>query len=176
MGDLAPIGMELDRGDGEDEQAEAEVPEESLDPLEGQNPAADDECHDRERDQDAIREAGEELEADGDASDLRRARHQVHDLGCDEGRKSRAEAGPLPDEVEDGALGHRRDATAHLRIHDDPEDPHDDDPEELETEGRSSLRVEDQIADVDEAADGREDAEGDGEEVLQAHVSPSPTL
>jgi hypothetical protein len=46
----------------------------------------------------------------------------------------------------------------------------------LEAEGRSSLRVEDQIADVDEAADGREDAEGDGEDVLQAHVSPSPIL
>jgi hypothetical protein len=37
----------------------------------------------------------------------------------------------------------------------------------LETEGRSGLRVEDQIADVDEAADRRQDSERDLQELFQ---------
>src|SRR6185437_12898743 len=99
VGDLAPVGTELDRRHDEDEQTEAEIAEESFDPFERQNPTNDDEAYHRERDQESIGEAGEKLEADGDAPDLGRARHEVDDLGGDQGRQSRAEAGALSNQV-----------------------------------------------------------------------------
>src|SRR4029078_5622494 len=68
-------------------------------------------------------------------------------------------------------LRHRGHAAAHLRVDDDPDDPDNDHPEELEAEGGAGLRVEDEVADVDEAADRREDPERDREEVLHAHAS-----
>jgi hypothetical protein len=69
-------------------------------------------------------------------------------------------------EVEDRPLGDRGDPAAHLRVHDDPDDADDDDPEELKAEGRSGLGVEHQVADVDETADRGEDPERDLQELL----------
>ena len=83
----------------------------------------------------------------------------------------RPEADPLPDEVEDRPPRDRRDASAHLRVDDDPDDTDHDHPEQLEAEGRARLRVEDEIADVDETADRREDAERDLEDLHFASLS-----
>ena len=82
-----------------------------------------------------------------------------------------AETGALADEVEDRALGDRGYASAHLRVDDDPDHADDDDPQQLVAEGRAGLGVEDEVADVDEAADRREDPERDREDVLEAHAS-----
>jgi hypothetical protein len=174
VGDVSPVGMKLDRRDREDEQAKTEIAEDALDPPERQHPGADGKAEDRKRDQETVGKTGEELEADGYASDLGRAGHQVDDLGGDQGRESRTEAGPLTDKVEDRTLGDRRDAPAHLRIDDDPRDSDHDDPQQLEAKDRAGLRVEDEIADVDETADRRHDSKGDREHVLQAHPSPLP--
>ena len=70
-----------------------------------------------------------------------------------------------------GRFGDRRHAAAHLRVDDDPDDADHDHPQELVAERRARLRVEDEVADVDEAADRREDPERDREDVLQAHAS-----
>src|SRR5205814_6091740 len=75
------------------------------------------------------------------------------------------------DQVEHRALGYRGDPPAHLRVHDDPDDPDHDDPQQLEPERRPGLGVEHQIPDVDEATDGGQDAEGDREDLPQAHPS-----
>ena len=174
MRDLVPVGVELDRGHREHEQAEAEIAEEPLEPAEGQHPRGHHEQEDRERDQQAVGQAREQLEADRDAAHLGGARHEVDDLGGDQRRQPRAEAGPLAHEVEDGPPGDRRDTAAHLRVDDDPDHPDDDDPEQLEPERRARLRVEHEIADVDEAADRRHDPERDREYVLHAHASCSP--
>jgi hypothetical protein len=80
------------------------------------------------------------------------------------------------DEIEDGPTRDRRDATAHLGEDDDPADAEDDDPEQLEAEERAGLRVEDEIADVDEAADRRHDPERDREDAPEAHASPWPSF
>jgi len=57
VGDLAPLGVELDRRDGEHEQAEAHIAEDPLYPPEGQHPGADGQTQDRHRDQEAIGKA-----------------------------------------------------------------------------------------------------------------------
>jgi hypothetical protein len=56
-GDLAPVGVKLDRCDGEDEQAQAEIAEDTLDPPERQHPGTDGKAEDRERDQEPIGKA-----------------------------------------------------------------------------------------------------------------------
>ena len=173
VGDPPPVRVQLDRRDREDEQAEAEVAEHPLDPLERERPGGDGQSHHGQRNQQSVRQAREELEADRHAAHLGRAGHQVDHLRGDEGRESRAEAGPLADEVEDRALGDRGHPPAHLRVDDDPGDADHDHPQELVAEGRARLRVEDEVADVDEAADRREDPERDRENVLHAHLSSS---
>ena len=171
--DLVPAWMQLDRRDREDEQAEAEVAEQPLDPLERERPRGDDESDDPEQDQQPVREPGEKLQRDRDAADLGRAGHQVHHLGGDQRREPGAEARPLSHEIEHGPLGDRSDPAAHLRVDDHPHDADHDHPQELKAERRTGLRVEDEVAYVDEPADRRENSEGDRKEVLQAHLRPS---
>jgi hypothetical protein len=93
-------------------------------------------------------------------------------LGMEVGEPG-AEARPLPHEIEHGPLGDRGDPAAHLRVDDDSHDTDHDHPQELKAERRTGLRVEDEVADVDEPADRRENAKSDREEVLQAHLRPS---
>ena len=89
VADLSPVGAELDRRDREDEQAEAAVPEDPLDPLERRDPDDDGEPDDREHDQPAVGQAGEQLQGDRDAADLGGERHQVDDLARDERTQGR---------------------------------------------------------------------------------------
>ena len=51
VGDPPPVRVQLDRRDGEDEQAQAEVAEHALDPLEREHPRGADEADHGERDQ-----------------------------------------------------------------------------------------------------------------------------
>src|SRR3954453_19727106 len=81
-------------------------------------------------------------------------------------RKAGAEPEPHPDRVEDRPLGHRRHPPAHLGVDADPDRPQDDRPEQVVAEERSRLGVEDEVADVEEAADRGDDAEGDFEDRL----------
>src|SRR4051812_23300659 len=157
--------MQLDRCDREDEQAEASIAEDPLDPVERDRPDDERDDDDCDEDQPAVRETREEPEADRQAADLGRERHQVHDLGGDQRREAGREPHPFAYGVEHGLLRDRRDASAHLRVHDDADDADHDDPEELVSEGRSGGDVEDEVADVDEAADRREDAERDLEDL-----------
>ena len=101
---------------------------------------------------------------------------QVHDLRGDQRREPCAEAGPLAHEVEDRPLGDRGHAAAHLRVDDDPDDADHDDPQELVAEGGAGLRVEDEVADVDEAADRREDPERDARKFFMFTRAPSLPL
>ena len=166
--DAAPVRVQLDRGDGEHQEAEADIAEEPLEPLERKHPGDDDDADHAEQDQVAVRQARHELQHDRDAADLRGARQQVHDLGGDEGPESRTEADALTHEVEDRALRDRGDAAAHLGVDDDPDHADHDHPEQLKAERRAGLRVEDEVADVDEAADRRQDAERDLQELLHS--------
>ncbi len=166
VGDGAPVRMRLDRRDRDDEQAETAVAEHPLDPLEGQRPGEHEQPDHREQDQEAVGEAREQLQHDRDAADLGRAGQEVHDLRRDQRPEARAEADPLAHEVEDGTLRDGGHPSAHLRVHDDPDDADDDDPQQLEAERGSCLGVEDEVADVDEPADRRHDPERDLEELL----------
>src|SRR5207249_8767385 len=94
----------------------------------------------------------------------------VHDLACDQRTERRPEPDAFADRVEHRLAGHRGDPAAHLRIHDDADHADDDHPEQLIAEGRACCDVEDEIADVDEAADRREDSERDAEDL--AHAQP----
>jgi hypothetical protein len=165
----APVGMELHRRHREDEQAEPPVTEDPLDPLEGDHPDDHAQRDDHCEDEPPVRESRQEPHADGHAADLGRERQQVDDLGGDERDEAPAEADPLTHGIEDGLLGDRCDATAHLRVDDDPDHADDDDPQELVAERRAGGHVEDEVADVDEAADGREDPERDLEDL---HAQP----
>ena len=91
---------------------------------------------------------------------------QVDNLRGDEGAETDAKTEPFPDRVEDGALRDRRDAAAHLRVHDDADHSHHDGPEQLVAELRSGPDVEDKVADVDEAPDRGEDAKRELEDLL----------
>ena len=166
MRDRAPVRVELERSDDEDEQREAAVAEDPLDPLERHQPEDEPEREDGEDEQRPVGEAREKLERDRDAADLRRERQQVDELAGDERDQTDPEAEPLADRVEDRGLGHRGDAPAHLGVGDDPAHPEHDRPEELVAEGRAGGDVEDDVADVDEAADRGQDAERDAEDVL----------
>ena len=156
--DLAPIGVQLDRRHCEHEQTKAEIPEDPLDPLERQDPGAKDEARNRNQDQEAVGKARQQLKADGDPANLRGTRHETHDFGCDERHQSSTEPGSLTDQVKYRPLCDCRNAAAHLRVHDDPDHADHDHPQQLETEDRSRLRVEHEIADVDEPANRRQDA------------------
>ena len=56
----------------------------------------------------------------------------------------------------------------HLGEHDDPDHADGDGPQQLIAEGGAGLSVEDELADVDEAADGGDDPQGDLEELLHS--------
>jgi len=92
--------VQLDRRDGEDEQAKTAVAEDALDPVERRHPDDDREGHAGEEDQPAVGQPREQLQADRDAADLGRERHQVDDLRADEGHQSGAEAEALAHRVE----------------------------------------------------------------------------
>ena len=83
VADLRPIGADLHRGDGEDEQAEAAVAEDALHPLELTDQSTTASADDRQHEQQPVREPGQKLQRDRDAADLGREREQVHDLGGD---------------------------------------------------------------------------------------------
>ena len=119
----APVRLQLDRHDGEDQQPEAEVAEDALEPRERQHPDGRDEHQTRQGDQQPVGQPREQLEADRNAPDLGRARHEVDDLRGDQRRKPRAETRALPYEVEHRAIRDGRDPSAHLRVDDDPDDP-----------------------------------------------------
>jgi hypothetical protein len=153
--------MKLHTRDGEDEQAEPAVAEDPLDPFERDRPDDHSQRHDRNEDQPAVREARQEPHADGQAADLRGERHQVDDLCGDQRDEATAEADPLAYCVEHGLLRDRRDPAAHLGVDDDSDHSDDDDPEELVPERRPGGHVENEIADIDEAADGGQDPERD---------------
>ena len=146
------------------EQAEPAVAEHPLDPLERQDPDRHDEADDGDDDQHAVRTARSSSSTSADAADLGRERHQVDDLGRDQRPGPDREAHPLAHDVEHGALRDRGDPAAHLRVDDDPDHADDDHPEQLVAERRAGLDVEDEVADVDEPADRRQDPERDLEE------------
>ena len=76
------------------------------------------------------------------------------------------EADPLANGVEDGLSRHRGDASAHLRVDDDPDDADRDHPHQLVAERRAGRGVEDEVTDVDEASDRGEDPERDPKNLL----------
>src|SRR5206468_3149465 len=76
------------------------------------------------------------------------------------------EAVALPDEVEHRLLAHRGDAARHLAVDDDAERAEGDDPEQAVAELAARIEREDQLADLDEAADSGEDAEKELERLL----------
>jgi hypothetical protein len=100
-----------------------------------------------------VREAREKLEADGTPPTSAARVIRFTTCARKERRQAGSEADALADCVEDGFLGNGSHAAAHLRVDDDPHDADDDHPEELVAEGRARGDVEDDVADVDEAAD-----------------------
>ena len=164
---LAPVRVRLDRRDGEHEQAEAAVAEHALEPLERQRPGD----HERARSRASrisTRYGRPESSCSTIAMPPTSAAHVSRFTISEAISVPRPALKPdaLAHEVEDGTLRDRRDAAAHLRVDDDPDDTDHDDPHQLEAERRAGLRVEDEVADVDEAADRRQDPERDLEELL----------
>ena len=88
-------------------------------------------------------------------------KNEASEVGQPEARSE-----PLAHEVEHRPAGQRGHPAAHLGVDDDPDDADDHDPGQVHPEPRAGLRVGDEVADVDEAADGGQDAEEDGEEPL----------
>ena len=164
----APVRPQLHGRDGEHEHAQAAVAEHALDPLERRDPDDDRERDHGEEEQPAVGEPGEQLQRDGDAADLGREREQVHDLGSDERAEARLEPDPLADRVEHRLAGDRGDAPAHLGVDDDPGHADRNHPQQLVAERRARGDVEDEVADVDEAADRGEDPEREPEDLVHA--------
>jgi hypothetical protein len=68
---------------------------------------------------------------------------------------------PLAHDIEHRSSGHRRHPAAHLGEYDDPDDADDHGPDQLKAELGPGLRIENQVADIDEAADRGQDPERD---------------
>ena len=171
MPDRAPGGMQLHRGNREDEHAEPAVAEDPLDPVEGNEPDDDEQPDACDEDQQSVGKTGQKLEADRQTTDLRGQRQQIDHLRGDQGREPRLEPDAFSYRVEDRLAGDRSDPPAHLRVHDDADHSDDDDPEQLVAERRAGGDVEHEVADVDEAADRSEDPERDLEDLHFASSS-----
>ena len=138
--------------------------------LEGKNPDDHHQRQYRDRQQQVVREVEEEAQGEGDAADLGGQGQQAEQLGGDQGHCADPEAEALAHDVHHRPLGHRCHTAAHLGVEGDADHSDDDRPEDLEAERRPRLGHEDEVADVDEAADRGEDPERDLE--VLAH-SPS---
>jgi hypothetical protein len=119
-----------------------------------------------------------------DAADFGGERHQVDDLARHERTQRRLEPDPLANRVEHSLTGHGGDTAAHLGVDDDSDHADHDDPQQLVAEGCASRDVEDQVTDVDEAADRSEDPQRETEHLahgqfpvcLSARSTAYPTL
>ena len=159
--------MQLDRGNREDEQAEPDVAEQPLDPLERQGPR-DDEEPDHARARSGTRYGRPESSWSTIATPPTSAAQVI--------RFTTEEATSVPSPALKPTRSRTRSNTGRFEIAATrphiseytmiPMTPIDDDPEELKAEGRAGLRVEDEVADVDEAADRGEDPERDLQELL----------
>src|SRR5689334_18555260 len=164
--------MQVDRGDDVDGEEQAAISEHPLDPLERQEPDEQNDRRGPDQQKPAeghVREV--ELQDQGDPAHLGRDGEDVDRLAGEQRDKAWAEPQPLPDHVEDRPLGDRRDPAAHLRVRGDPDHADRDGPEQLVAEQAAGLGVEDELADVDEAAEGGDHSEGDLEDLLHSDSS-----
>ena len=165
----APVRSHLPDGHDEHEQAEAEEAEHALHRVEGHPP--DDEPHEEgdEGDEEEVADAGRQRQRDRHTGQLGREGQKVDEERGQEVGQPHARAQPLTHQVEHRPAGQGCDTTTHLRVDDDPDDAEDHRPRQVHAEASAGRRVGHEVADVDEAADGREDAEEDGDEPLHPY-------
>jgi hypothetical protein len=100
------------------------------------------------------------VEDHAEAADLGGGGDQRAEERCDQREQAELEAEPMADEAEHRLVGNGGDSAAHLAEDDDADGRDGERRNERIAEHRAGLPGEDQLADVDEAADGRHDAEG----------------
>ena len=171
--ELPPIGLQQEQGDHEDDEGEPEQARDVLHRAELRAPDHDPDREQRDGDPQPGPDAGGELQGERDAADLGREREQVDEERRAEVREPDARAESLADDLEGRATADRRDPSRHVGIDADAGDADDDDPREPQSEPRADDGVRDEIADVDETADGGQDAEGDREDALHPSSSSS---
>src|SRR5205085_5970265 len=147
-----------DGGDDEDEDSQPQERGGVLHEVEGGEPEDQGDENGRDRVPHQVGEAGDDLQDQGHAGDLNDQGEHVDDESASEGDQAKADAKPLTDDVEERAARGDGHAAGHVGVDDYPEDPNHDRPDQCETVPRSGLRARDQLAHVDEAADGSDDA------------------
>jgi len=130
-----------------------------LDGVEGGAPEHEPDEHSHWHDPQHVVHPAQQLQGEGNAAQLGGDGQHVQQYQHEEGAQPGREAEVLPHRLGDGLAGHRRESTGHLHEEDHEDGAEQQCPEELEAEMRTRLRCSHQIADVEEAADARDDAE-----------------
>ena len=158
--------MQQEHADREDDQAQPEQAGDVLHHREPDPPDHDPHTEGRDGDPQLRSDVAGQLQRQGDAADLGGDGHQVDEEGRAEVGRCGPRAEAFPDDLEGGPPADRRDPAGHLRVEADPEHADRHHPGQRQTEPGADDGVGDQIADVEEAADGGEDAERDREDLL----------
>src|SRR5215211_7177178 len=167
----APVRAQPPQGHRGHHQGEAGQAEDVLHDVELDSPDDQPDQEGDDRDPQQVVDAGGQLDGQGDPADLGGQGEEG-----DEERRSQVDqrhpgAQALTDQVEHRPPGYRRHPAGHLREQADADDPHDHDPGPRHAEPGAGLGVGDDVTDVHEAADGGEDAQGDGDEPLHPWAS-----
>ena len=160
---VAPVRVQREHTDGEDDQAQ---PEQAGDVLHDREFHPPDHHPHRER-RDGYphhsSDVGRQLQCQCDTADLGGQRHQVDEERCRQVRRGGAWAESFPDDLERGPTADGGHSAGHVGVEADAEHADRHDPRQRETEPRADDRVGDQITDIEETADGGEDPERDRE-------------
>ena len=173
---LPPVRAELPDRDREHDQREAREPEDVLHRGELHPPQDQPDRERCERDEQQVVDPGDQLEGQGDAADLGDERQQRDRDRGQQVHQPGARSEPLPDQVERAPPADGSDPPGHLGEHADPDDADDDDPGQGHPEPGADDRIRDQVADVDEPTDRREDPEHDSEEPLHPYRSSAASV